>query len=140
MAAAQHVSAHLGSVSGNMVEFQMAKSMFFQDKVHKEDVIKWGVFAGILEGIYIVLAAILYAQRGTMTAIFASSDQVAMILLLTLVAISATITTIIVFAHPLHCFIRRHYLDALLTVAVTLLTMVLVLSFTMYAYRILFLS
>lgn len=114
--------------------------MFFQDKVHKEDILKWGIFAGILEGIYIVIAAILYSQRGSLTTILASGDQASTALLLTLVAISAIITTVIVFAHPMYCFIRRHYLDALLTVVLTLVTMMAVLAFTLYSYRVLFLS
>lgn len=115
--------------------------MFFQDKVHKQDVIKWGIFAGILEGIYIVIAAVLYAQRGTLSVVLASTgDEIAAILLLSLAAISAVVTTVIVFSHPLYCFIRRHYLDALLTVLLTLATLAAVLSFTLYAYRVLYLT
>lgn len=114
--------------------------MFFQDRVHKEDVVKWGIFAGILEGLYIILAAVLYSQRGTLSTIVATGDQAATLVLLTLVAVSAIVTTIIVFAHPMYCFIRRHYLDALLTVLVTLVTLFAVLLFTLYSYRVLFLT
>ncbi|MBI4122199.1 MAG: hypothetical protein HY461_02615 [Parcubacteria group bacterium] len=96
--------------------------MFFQEKVHPRVVLKWGILAGILEGAYIAIAAILYSQHVRLFAV-AGWERVAAGILLLLIAISAIVTTVIVFAHPLYSLSRRQYREALLTVLVTLLTL-----------------
>ena len=96
--------------------------MFFKDKVHISEVIKWGVIAGFFEGVYIFVAAIIYAKQQTFTSLVGGWEYPAGVFLLLLIALSAVVTTIIVFAHPIHSLLRKHYKDALLTVLVSVAT------------------
>lgn len=103
------------------------------DKINTSEVIKWGVFAGVLEGLFIVAATILYAKQGDILALAGGWELSASLFLVVLLAIGAIITTIIVFAHPIYCLIRRHYRDALLTVIVTVATITAITAFTLWS-------
>ena len=109
--------------------------MFFRDKVHIHEVVKWGIFAGVLEGLYIALATILYGQRGIIESVASGWEHSASFFLLLLIVVSAIVTTIIVFAHPIYSLMRRHYRDALLTIVVTLITVVISAVLVLFAYQ-----
>lgn len=112
--------------------------MFFQDKVNVSEVIKWGILAGFLEGAFIGIAGILYSQRELLMGVVGGWERGAVLVMLSLIAISAITTSVIVFAHPIYCLLRGHYRDAILTVFVTMATLLAILGFTLFAYRQLF--
>lgn len=109
--------------------------MFFKDKVHIEEVIKWGVLAGLFEGLYIGLAALLYGYRPALEALAGGWSGAATFILVGLIVISAIITSVIVFAHPIYSLLHRHYKDGLLTVVVTLITVIAVMGFVLFTYQ-----
>lgn len=106
--------------------------MFFQDKVHPLEVVKWGLFAGFVEGMYIALAAVLYANQDLLLALVGEWEYGASLVLLLLIVVSAVATSIIVFAHPIYSVLKKNYKDALLTIAVTLATIVLISLITFF--------
>lgn len=111
--------------------------MFFRDKVHTTDVVKWGIIAGLFEGLYIGLAAVFFSQQPRFASL--SGWDVSFSFFLTLfVAASAIATTIIVFAHPIFSLLRKQYRDAIATLAVTLVTLVAVYGFVAFTYKQLF--
>lgn len=112
--------------------------MFFQDKVNLSEVIKWGILAGFLEGAFIGIAGILYSQRSRVLSVVSGWEHGVTLVLLSLIAVGAIVTTVIVFAHPMYCLLRRHYRDALFTVILTLVTICAILGFTVFTYRQLF--
>ncbi len=115
--------------------------MFFQDrpdKVNASEVIKWGILAGFLEGAFIGIAGILYSQKSLLSSVLGGWERGAVLTMLFLIAISAITTSVIVFAHPIYCLLRRHYRDAILTVLVTAATLLAILGFTLFTYRQLF--
>jgi len=111
--------------------------MFFQKKVHLSEVIKWGVLAGLFEGLYIGLAAILLSQQYRLETLIGWEVTIVFLFMLVL-SVSAIVTTVIVFAHPLYSLLRKQYRDALATLLVTLLTLVAVYGFVAFTYRSLF--
>lgn len=108
--------------------------MFNSDKVHFTEVIKWGLFDGILVGIYISVATIVLAKHQAISALSGGWEYSASILLLLLIVLSAIITVIIVFARPIFSLLRRNYRDAALTVVVTIITIVLFTLLALFAY------
>jgi len=108
--------------------------MFFEEKVHPADVIKWGVVAGLFEGLYIGLATVVYAERSLFIDA-AGWPQTATFFLISLIIISAIVTSVIVFAHPIFSAVKKHYQEALLTVLVSLITIIAVIGFVLFVYR-----
>lgn len=103
--------------------------MFWKQKAHIHDVLKWGILSGLFESAFIFLTAILYWKRAQIM-----SEGAASFVLILLVAISAIITTIIVFAHPMHLVHEEHYLDAIYTIITTLVTIALASGFIYFAF------
>ncbi len=111
--------------------------MFFRDKVHPRDVAKWGVFAGLFEGLYIGLAVVLFSQQYRLATLTGWEVSLSFFLLL-FVFVSAIATTIIVFAHPIYSALRKQYRDAAATLVVTLVTLVAVYGVVLFTYKQLF--
>lgn len=109
--------------------------MFFKDQVHVSEVIKWGVLAGLFEGLYIGLAALLVSYRPILEALAGGWAGVATFLLIGLITISAIITSVIVFAHPIYSLLHKNYKDGLLTVVITLITIIAVIGFVLFSYQ-----
>lgn len=116
---------------------RIVSPMFFQKKVHLSEVIKWGVFAGLFEGLYIGLAAILLSQQYRLETLIGWEVTIVFLFMLVL-SVSAIVTTVIVFAHPIYSLLRKQYRDAVATLLVTLLTLVAVYGFVAFTYRSLF--
>lgn len=114
--------------------------MFFREKVHPFEIVKWGVFAGVLEGLFLMMAAVLYAKQSGLAAAVAQGDVATVFLLLSLLSLSAIATSVIVFAHPIYCLLRKQYRDALLMIAVTFLTLLVIVSLSLIAYQAFFVS
>jgi len=112
--------------------------MFFQEKVETSEIIKWGVFAGLLEGAYIGIATVLYAQKGVITVLSDGWPQATLLFLMFLIVISAIVTSVIVFAHPLYSMMQKKYQEAFLTLGATLVTLIAILGFMLYIFRQLF--
>jgi hypothetical protein len=112
--------------------------MFFEDKMNLSEVIKWGILAGFLEGAFIGIAGILYSQRQLLLSVVSGWEHGVTLVLLSLIALGAIVTTVIVFAHPLYCLLRGHYRDAFYTVILTSVTLIAILGFTVFTYRQLF--
>lgn len=112
--------------------------MFFKGKVDTSEVVKWGILSGFLEGAYIGIVAILYSQASQLAFVSTGFESVATMLLLLLITISGIVTTVIVFAHPLYSALQKRYQEALMTVAVTLVTLLAIYGFTTFTYRQLF--
>lgn len=111
--------------------------MFFADRAHIGDIVKWGILAGLFEGLYLGMATVLLTQKYRLAALVGWELRVSFLFLLFL-ALSAIITTVIVFAHPLYSLIRKQYRDAAYTVLVTVLTLVAVYGFVQFTYKQLF--
>jgi hypothetical protein len=112
--------------------------MFFKEKVETSEVIKWGVFAGLLEGAYLGIATVLYAQKSLLMALTDGWQHFTTLFLLLLIVISAIITSIIVFAHPLYSFMQKKYAEGVLTLVTTVIALVAVLGFMLFIFEQLF--
>jgi len=95
----------------------------FKDKVHTEEIIKWGVFDGALVGGFIAVLTILYEKREQILAL-SGWEYGTSLFLFALVAIGAIVTTTLTFAHPIYSLLKKEYKDAGLTVLVSLLTII----------------
>lgn len=111
--------------------------MFFRDKVHATEVAKWGILAGLFEGLYIGLAAVLVSQQFRLETLAGWEVRLSFLLSL-VIAVSAVVTTVIVLAHPIYSALRRQYVDAIATLLVTLVTLVAVYGFVAFTYKQLF--
>ena len=112
--------------------------MFFKDEVQATEVIKWGVFAGLVEGGYLGIATVLYAQRNILFALSEGWPHVTLLFLLLLIVISAVISSIIVFAHPIYSLVQKQFREGLLTLITTVITLVAVLGFMLFIFQQLF--
>jgi len=109
--------------------------MFFkdsQDPVHISEVLKWGIFAGFMEGLVLALLTILYAKRPMILDLAGGWEYGASLVLIALLGIGAVITSVVVFAHPIYCLLRKHYRDALVTVLISVLTMTSMFLFAIW--------
>ncbi len=102
------------------------------DKINRAEVLKWGVFAGFLEGLFIATAAIIYFKQ-PWHVLAGTWELGASMLLMALVVLGGIITTVVVFAHPIYCLIRRHFKDAFLTVLVSILTISAMTAFVFWS-------
>lgn len=103
-----------------------------EDKIHASEVAKWGLFAGFLEGLFIATAAILYLKQ-PWNILEQSWELTTSMLLMAFVVLGGIVTTVVVFAHPIYCLMRRHYRDALLTVIVSMLTIMAMTAFVLWS-------
>lgn len=111
--------------------------MFFRDKAHPSEVVKWGIFAALLEGAYIGIAATVLTQKPRLLAL-TGWELKATFLFLFFLSLGAVITTVIVFAHPIYSLLRKQYKDAFLTLVVTIITLLAVYGFIQFTYKQLF--
>lgn len=111
--------------------------MFFKDKTHPAEISKWGIFAGLVEGMYIGIAAVLLSQQYRLSTLTGWEVRMAFLFLF-IMAASGVVATIVVFAHPIYSFMHKQYKDAALTLAVTLLTVIAVYGFIQFTYQRLF--
>jgi hypothetical protein len=110
--------------------------MFFRnsgDKIHTQEVIKWGVFSGFLQGLFLALLTILYAKRQLILDLSGGWEYGAALFLMALFAVGGIVTTIIIFGHPIYCLLRGHYRDALLTVMLSLAVILVMAGFAFWA-------
>lgn len=112
--------------------------MFFNEDVHPAEVIKWGVFAGLIEGAYLGIATVLYAEKGVISALTDGWPHITFLVLISLIVISAIISSIIVFAHPVYSFMQKRYTEGLLTLITTVITLVAILGFMLFVFHQLF--
>ena len=109
--------------------------MFFKDKVHPREIIKWGIFAGLFEGLYIGLAAVINSYRGPIESLAGGWAGATTLVLLAFIVVSAIVTSVIVFAHPIYSVVHKNYKDALFTILVTVVTLIAVLVFVLFYYQ-----
>ena len=114
--------------------------MFFHEKVHPREVVKWGIMAGFLQGLYIGIATLFYAEREGIFSILSGWEHGIIMLLFSFIVISAIITSIIVFAHPIYSITQKRYNEAILTILVTIITLAAITGFVIFAYQNLFLN
>lgn len=103
-----------------------------RDQIHRGEILKWGLFAGFLEGLFIATASILYLKHPWVVLANTWELRVSM-LLMAFVVLGGIVTTVVVFAHPIYCLIRHHYRDALLTVLVSAATIVAMTGFVIWS-------
>ena len=109
--------------------------MFFKDKVHIQEVIKWGVLAGLFEGLYIGIATLLYAYRHVLVALAGGWSGATTFILVGLITVSAIVTSVIVFAHPIYSLLHKNFRDGLLTVVISIVTVIAVIGFVLFSYQ-----
>lgn len=111
--------------------------MFFKEKTHPAEVAKWAVFAGMVEGMYIGIVAVLLSQQYLLSTLVGWEVTVALGFLF-LLALSGILATIVILANPIYSFMHRQYVDAALTLAVTFATIIAVYGFIQFTYKSLF--
>lgn len=84
--------------------------------------IKYGIYAGLVEGIYIALISFFIIHTGRL---FGSSDEPAgsFVLFLLLFVFSAGLSGLIVLSYPVYLVLQRKFSEAVKTLVVTLLTL-----------------
>jgi hypothetical protein len=111
-------------------------SMLFQDfhdKMHVNDIIKWGVFDGFLVGLFIAIFTIIHAKREIIIASAGGWELSASLFLIVLVSLSGLITSIIIFARPIYCLMNKQYRDSFLTIGVSILTIMIMTAFVLWS-------
>jgi len=105
----------------------------FHEKMHANEIIKWGVFDGFLVGLFIAVFTIIHAKREMIISLAGSWELSASLFLIVLVSLSGFITSIIIFSRPIYCLMNKKYKDSILTIAVSLLTIFFMTAFVFWS-------
>ena len=105
------------------------------DKFHIVEVLKWGIFDGALVGGFVALLTIVHAKRDQIISLAGAGSWEfgASLFLILLVSISAIVTSTLTFAHPIYSLMHGEYKDAIVTVIVSLLTILIIGSFVIWS-------
>lgn len=101
--------------------------MFFRKKVKPKEVVKWGVYSGLLEALFIVLFGVLYVNQDIIFPLGGGWELWAVIWMFFLFALSLIVTFVLVLGHPIYSFTQKRYKEGFLTLAVTFMTLLVLL-------------
>lgn len=110
----------------------------FKLKTHFEEAIKWGIIAGIIEGIFCLLIALLWINQEKLLKFGPGWELEATIIAIGLFTLSFIISSILIFAEPITLIIQKRFDEAKLTFLITLVTLIVIFSFIILGYKTLF--
>lgn len=93
-----------------------------------------GVLAGLGEGVYIALVSLFMMTAGNRWFSNGETPTLTFAMFLLLFVFSAGLSGLIVFGYPVYLVSQRKFREAILTVAMTLITLVLLLFVTLCFY------
>lgn len=102
--------------------------MFFRKQVHPKEVIRWGVFDGVLLTVYIVFVSWVYSQQQAIFSVQSRSEWVPVIFFVGMLTISGLITLVIALSRPIYALLHKNYRDAALTLIVSIIVVALFLG------------
>lgn len=111
--------------------------MFFKEKVHIHEVIKWGIMTGLIEGLIILGVSLLWFNRNQIIPLPAGWEFAATLILFSLLAISAIIATVLVISHPCYLILKGQTRDGLWTILTALITLGLFMGLIILASHVL---
>lgn len=106
--------------------------MLFQSE--KPKMIPYGIYAGLLEGVYIALVGLFMINANKLFGSNQGDTPASFIIFLLLFVFSAGLSGLIVFSYPVFLVTQRKFREAVLTVLVTLVTLLFlfILSYLLF--------
>ena len=97
----------------------------FKHKLHKSEILKWGILGGAAEAVYIFLITLF------MTAMAGKGDPGSAttgIIMLIIMVISVMVSAILVIGKPFDYFLKKKIKEGVLTFFTTLITLIIIVT------------
>jgi len=96
--------------------------------------LKWGMLAGLSEAVYIGVVAVLMDSLSVLAVEPLGGFVVGLLFFLLFFVFSAVISVTLVFGRPLFLILEKKYQEAVTTLFVTILSMLILVFFVFLAY------
>ncbi|HOY56246.1 MAG TPA: hypothetical protein PLH37_02365 [bacterium] len=98
------------------------------DQITKEEIVRWGIAAGVTQTVYLVLVVYLLQVSNGLARESLGAVSFGFILFLLFFVFSAVLSAIFVFGRPIFLLFEKKIQEAVLTLLTTTLTFLIILS------------